>query len=165
VTPDEARVDRWAAALAGAAGSRAFTTPATATEWDHLRNEWRDRARTAIHLADQEQHMTNPAEHRLALAHQARRAKEHQLDDVRRALCDTGIIRDDDPYSHADLADVIRQTAAPKPAEPAHTCLFNPERVKRWPAFPVTDDFAEDQAVRQRYAAARDREATEGDPR
>lgn len=54
------------------------------------------------------------AEHRLDLAHQARRAKEHQLDDIRRALCDAGYIRDDDPYSHADLADVIRQTA---PAE------------------------------------------------
>jgi hypothetical protein len=48
---------------------------------------------------------------RLRLAHQARRAKEHQLDDIRRALCDTGLMTDDDPYSHADLADVIRQTA------------------------------------------------------
>lgn len=46
---------------------------------------------------------------RLRLAHQARRAKEHQLADVRRALCDVGAIRDDDPYSHADLADIIRQ--------------------------------------------------------
>lgn len=39
----------------------------------------------------------------------ARRAKEHQLDGIRRALCDAGFMEDDDPYSHADLADVIRQ--------------------------------------------------------
>lgn len=58
-------------------------------------------------------------ERRLSLAHQARRAAEHQLDDVRRALCDTGIIRDDDPYSHADLADVIRQHATPITTEEA----------------------------------------------
>src|SRR5688500_11960606 len=56
------------------------------------------------------------AEKRLRLAHQARRAKEHQLDDIRRALCDAGLMEDDDPYSHADLADLIRQTA---PAEAA----------------------------------------------
>jgi len=49
-------------------------------------------------------------QNRLRLAHRARRAKEHQLDDVRRALCDAGLMEDDDPYSHADLADVIRQT-------------------------------------------------------
>jgi len=58
---------------------------------------------------------------RLRLAHQARRAKAAQLDDVRRALCDTGIIQDDDPYSHADLADVIRQawpTVAMQAASP-----------------------------------------------
>lgn len=48
-------------------------------------------------------------QNRLRLAHKARRAKEHQLDDIRRALCDVGLIEDDDPYSHADLADVIRQ--------------------------------------------------------
>lgn len=48
-------------------------------------------------------------QNRLRLAHQARRAKEHQLDDIRRALCDIGFMDDDDPYSHADLADVIRQ--------------------------------------------------------
>lgn len=55
---------------------------------------------------------TDPAavpENRLRLAHQARRAKEHQLDDIRRALCDIGFMDDNDPYSHADLADVIRQ--------------------------------------------------------
>jgi len=48
-------------------------------------------------------------QNRLRLAHQARRTKEHQLDDIRRALCDAGFMEDDDPYSHADLADVIRQ--------------------------------------------------------
>jgi len=48
-------------------------------------------------------------QNRLRLAHQARRAKEHQLDDIRRALCDAGFMDDDDPYGHADLANVIRQ--------------------------------------------------------
>ncbi len=48
-------------------------------------------------------------ERRLRLAHQNRRAKEHQLDGIRRALCDAGFMEEDDPYSHADLADVIRQ--------------------------------------------------------
>jgi hypothetical protein len=48
-------------------------------------------------------------ETRLRLAHKARRAKEHQLDGVRRALCDAGYMEDDDPYGHADLEGVIRQ--------------------------------------------------------
>jgi hypothetical protein len=48
-------------------------------------------------------------ETRLRLAHKARRAKEHQLDGVRRALCDVDFMQDDDPYGHADLEDVIRQ--------------------------------------------------------
>jgi hypothetical protein len=48
-------------------------------------------------------------QNRLRLAHKARRAKEHLLDDIRRALCDAELMQDDDPYSHADLADVIRQ--------------------------------------------------------
>ncbi|MCL6734404.1 MULTISPECIES: hypothetical protein [Streptomyces] len=43
------------------------------------------------------------------LAHKARRAAEHKLDGIRRALCDIGAMQDDDPYSHADLEDVIRQ--------------------------------------------------------
>lgn len=59
------------------------------------------------------------AEHRLRLAHQARRAKEHQLDGIRRALCDVGAMQDDDPYSHADLEDVIRQAFTPEPAHNA----------------------------------------------
>lgn len=46
---------------------------------------------------------------RLSLAHQARREREHLLDGIRRALCDVGVMRDDDPYGHRDLADVIRQ--------------------------------------------------------
>jgi hypothetical protein len=54
---------------------------------------------------------------KLRLAHKARRAKEHQLDDIRRALCDIGFMQDNDPYSHADLADVIRQ-AVPRPSGP-----------------------------------------------
>ncbi|MET7713720.1 hypothetical protein [Streptomyces sp. NPDC005407] len=52
------------------------------------------------------------AEHRLRLAHEARRAKAAQLDEIKRAMLDVGLMDDDDPYSHADLADVIRQTAA-----------------------------------------------------
>lgn len=55
---------------------------------------------------------TAALEHRLRLAHQARRAKEHQLDDIRRALCDAEFMQDDDPYGHADLAGVIRQVGA-----------------------------------------------------
>lgn len=59
---------------------------------------------------------------RVRLAHQARRLKEHQLDGIRRALCDIGVIQDDDPYSHADLEDVIRQLGHPdeqRASEPA----------------------------------------------
>lgn len=48
-------------------------------------------------------------QNRLRLAHQARRAKEHQLDGIRRALCDAGFMEEDDPYGHADLDEVIRQ--------------------------------------------------------
>jgi hypothetical protein len=48
-------------------------------------------------------------------AHERRRAKEQQLDGIRRALCDIGAMTDDDPYSHADLEDVIRR----RPARPA----------------------------------------------
>ena len=58
---------------------------------------------------EQQRKRAEVAENRLRLAHQARRAKEHQLDDIRRALCDIGFMIDDDPYSHGDLADVIRQ--------------------------------------------------------
>jgi hypothetical protein len=46
---------------------------------------------------------------KLRLAHKARRAKEHQLDGIRRALCDAGFMEEDDPYGHADLDEVIRQ--------------------------------------------------------
>jgi hypothetical protein len=59
---------------------------------------------------------------RFQLAHQARRAKEHQLDGIRRALCDIGVMEDDDPYGHADLEDVIRQalTGRGQDAQPSH---------------------------------------------
>lgn len=62
------------------------------------------------------------AERRLRLAHQARRAKEHQLDGIRRALCDAGFMQDDDPYRHADLEDVIRQVAEAIRQETAALC-------------------------------------------
>lgn len=80
-----------------------------------------DEATTAVmRVADRErqemaaerftwQERGDKAETRLRRAHQARRAKEHQLDDIRRALCDAGFMQDDDPYGHADLEDVIRQ--------------------------------------------------------
>lgn len=57
------------------------------------------------------------AEQRLRHAHEARRHKAAQLDDVKRALLDTGVIEDDDPYGHADLADIIRQAMTDR----AHT--------------------------------------------
>jgi hypothetical protein len=63
-------------------------------------------------------------QNRLRLAHQARRAKEHQLDDIRRALCDAQFMDDDDPYGHADLAGVIRQAGRsvdPGPQEESRT--------------------------------------------
>jgi hypothetical protein len=54
-------------------------------------------------------------ERRLVVAHQSRRAAEHTLDGIRRALRDAGFMRDDDPYGHADLADVIRQAGKVEP--------------------------------------------------
>jgi hypothetical protein len=73
---------------------------------------------------------TAALEHRIRLAHQARRAKEHQLDDIRRALCDIGLMQDSDPFSHADLADVIRRNGVSAsrldicghPGHPADSC-------------------------------------------
>lgn len=49
---------------------------------------------------------------KLRLAHKARRAKEHQLDGIRRALCDAGFMEEDDPYGHADLDEVVHQAGA-----------------------------------------------------
>lgn len=49
---------------------------------------------------------------KLRLAHQARRAKEHQLDGIRRALCDAGFMEEDAPYGHADLDEVVRQAGS-----------------------------------------------------
>lgn len=53
--------------------------------------------------------MVGELQNRLRLAHKARRGKEQQLDGIRRALCDAGFMEDDDPFGHADLADVVRQ--------------------------------------------------------
>lgn len=66
-------------------------------------------SRTARAGTDESDQSSSDAATCLRLAHEARRAKERQLDDIRRALCDVGAIRDGDPYSHADLADIIRQ--------------------------------------------------------
>lgn len=63
---------------------------------------------------------------KLRLAHQARRAKEHQLDGIRRALCDAGFMEDDDPYGHADLADVIRQAGRMAESPLAERSAANP---------------------------------------
>ncbi|MCZ7413131.1 DUF6085 family protein [Streptomyces sp. WMMC897] len=103
-----------------AAARRArYVAAMAATPWDLDPTVLDDLAAAAITAADQEAaDLRQRAEQRLTLAHKARRAKEHQLDDIRRALCDAGHIHDDDPYSHADLADVIRQTAAPEEARP-----------------------------------------------
>lgn len=57
---------------------------------------------------------------RLDLAHQARRAKERRLDGIRDALLDVGAMAESDPYSHADLADVIRQVYGGESARCAH---------------------------------------------
>ncbi|MFF9624243.1 hypothetical protein [Streptomyces griseosporeus] len=72
-----------------------------------------------LDICSQETERAETAEHRLRLAHQARRAKEHQLDGIRRALCDVGAMQDDDPYSHADLEGVIRQAFTTAPAHNA----------------------------------------------
>lgn len=89
------------------------TTPAMpGAEAGRLRDQLDDARKDADAVA----HKLAVALRRLRLAHQARRAKGHQLDGIRRALCDIGFMEDDDPYSHADLEDVIRQAA---PAEAA----------------------------------------------
>lgn len=84
-------------------------------------------------LAADAPEMVGQLQNRLRLAHQARRAKEHQLDDIRRALCDVGFMEDDDPFSHADLADVIRQIGqaqreTPGPAATEATEAASPAR-------------------------------------
>jgi hypothetical protein len=71
--------------------------------------ELQDRLRAAIAALGKSETELAALRTRHHLAHQARRAKEHQLDGIRRALCDIGVMQDDDPYSHADLEDVIRQ--------------------------------------------------------
>jgi hypothetical protein len=67
--------------------------------------------RATITFADPVQQQLADAEKRTQLAHQARRDKEAQLDDIKRAMLDAGLMDEGDPYSHADLADVIRQSA------------------------------------------------------
>jgi hypothetical protein len=79
-------------------------------------------------LAEQAAALRTSLEKRLRLAHQARRAKEHQLDAIRRALCDVGFMEDDDPYSHADLEDVIRQ-AGPALSDPTAAAATKPARL------------------------------------
>ncbi|WP_326698026.1 hypothetical protein OG909_12150 [Streptomyces sp. NBC_01754] len=71
---------------------------------------------------------TEQAEQRARLAHEARRAMAAQLDDVKRALIDTGAIDEDDPYGHADLPDVIRQAMADR--DPAYA-LAEQERARQ----------------------------------
>lgn len=96
-----------------------MTTAAMAVA-DREQQQLREQLRDAEQEVTRQHHDCQQAEHRLRLAHQARRAKEHQLDDIRRALCDTGHMDDGDPYSHADLADVIRDTE-PEPNPPGST--------------------------------------------
>lgn len=71
--------------------------------------ELRDQLKAAITALGKSETELAQYRRRNRLAHKARRAKEHQLDGIRRALCDIGAIQDGDPYSHADLEDVIRQ--------------------------------------------------------
>lgn len=71
--------------------------------------ELRDQLKAAITALGKSETELAQYRRRNRLAHKARRAKEHQLDGIRRALCDIGAIQDDDPYGHADLENVIRQ--------------------------------------------------------
>lgn len=50
--PDTERRERWAAAMAEAAGSKAFREPGR--EWDHMRSSWLGHADAAIPVADEE---------------------------------------------------------------------------------------------------------------
>jgi hypothetical protein len=85
-------------------------------------------------------------EKRLRLAHQARRAKEHQLDGIRRALCDAGFIEEDDAYGHADLEDVVRQAGelvGPLLAEVAAARKFAGEMANFCSPHGVASDYAD----------------------
>lgn len=114
-------------------------------------------------------------QNRLRLAHKARRAKEHQLDDIRRALCDAGFMADDDPYGHADLADVIRQVGEADQADPRTRIhrwadaflhrgpgydLTGPH-IPRFTARPVTPEVEEEETARAVQAAADSERAAE----
>ncbi|MEU5322948.1 hypothetical protein AB0G67_40290 [Streptomyces sp. NPDC021056] len=86
-------------------------------------------------------------QNRLRLAHQARRAKEHQLDGIRRALCDAGFMEEDDPYGHADLDEVIRQAGVlvgPLLAEVAAARKYAAEMRDFCSPHGVAKDYADD---------------------
>jgi hypothetical protein len=83
---------------------------------------------------------------KLQLAHKARRAKEHQLDGIRRALCDAGFMEEDDPYSHADLDEVIQQAGTlvgPLIAEVAAARKFAGEMRDFCSPYGVSVDYAD----------------------
>ncbi|WP_406412102.1 hypothetical protein [Streptomyces halstedii] len=86
-----------------------------------------DRTKAEAHGESPEQ-LLAAAENRARLAHEARRAKAAQLDNVKRALIDTGAIDESDPYGHADLPDVIRQAMADR--DPAYA-LAEQERARQ----------------------------------
>ncbi|MFM9675798.1 hypothetical protein [Streptomyces brasiliscabiei] len=104
------------------------------------------------------------------LAHKARRAKEHQLDGIRRALCDIGAIQDDDPYSHADLEDVIRQVGRLDELSAAVAADLDSygedEDQHCAPVVPpsLLKAFAEDTAARAEHAAAVEAAVTVPEP-
>lgn len=103
---------------------------------------------------EEQRQRAETAEHRLRLAHQARRAKEHQLDDIRRALCDAGLMEDDDPYSHADLADVIRQNGQTIEAEATQTIHHDPKPTAPIPADDETVSGALFDEISRRHQSA-----------
>jgi hypothetical protein len=125
-----------------------------------IRLETADRANPAPATADSPlRQRAETAEKRLRLAHQARRAKEQQLDGIRRALCDAGFMEDDDPYSHADLADVIRQAGEAVQVEKARLRerlrLLTDEKVA-YVTGPTTDLLCEEiNRLKAEVAAAR----------
>ncbi|MEH0428815.1 hypothetical protein QBB34_21270 [Streptomyces stelliscabiei] len=90
------------------------------------------------------------------LAHKARRAAEHKLDGIRRALCDIGAMQDDDPYSHADLENVIRQAGRlDELAAAVAADLDSYGEEERADTAPATDPIAEENARRHKAAIAR----------
>lgn len=86
-----------------------------------------DRTKAEAHGESPEQ-LLAAAENRARLAHEARRVKAAQLDNVKRALIDAGAIDESDPYGHADLPDVIRQAITDR--DPAYA-LAEQERARQ----------------------------------